>query len=199
MSIYAHRVMPAAALVRTIRSESRLSVRALAGAAGIAASTVHRIERGTVQPTLEMLDRIAEAAGMRLQVEPKVDYATSIVGLARTISELPGERRDAVRLAAELHHRFMGADRDGRLRMIRAEPPPIGDARWDAFVAGLAEWLAVRGDVPTPGWVHHDNRYLGHGWWVTPMASMRAWEYAGSPVSFQMRGVYIHRDSLTNV
>jgi len=31
------------------------------------------------------------------------------------------------------------------------------------------------------------------------MESMRAWEYAGSPMSFQSRGVYLHRESLTNV
>lgn len=30
------------------------------------------------------------------------------------------------------------------------------------------------------------------------MESMRAWEYAGSPMSFKTRGVYIHRDSLLN-
>lgn len=36
------------------------------------------------------------------------------------------------------------------------------------------------------------------GWWVTPKASMRAWEYAGTPVSLQRRGVYLHRDSLIN-
>ena len=31
------------------------------------------------------------------------------------------------------------------------------------------------------------------------MNSMRAWEYAGAPVSFKRRGVHLHRDSLTNV
>jgi hypothetical protein len=50
-----------------------------------------------------------------------------------------------------------------------------------------------------PEWAHAETRYLHRGWWVTRMKSMRAWEYAGTPVSFQIRGVYIHRDSLTNV
>jgi hypothetical protein len=31
------------------------------------------------------------------------------------------------------------------------------------------------------------------------MASLHAWQYAGSPASFQDRGVYIHRESLINV
>src|SRR5262249_26478569 len=64
-----------------------------------------------------------------------------------------------------------------RHRMITARPPETGDPRWDAFVAGLAEWLAVQAGMPAPGWVRDDNRYLRRGWWVTPMKSMRAWEY----------------------
>ena len=79
------------------------------------------------------------------------------------------------------------------------EPPPTGDARWDAFLGGLAEWLAVPADFPVPAWARNESRYLHHGWWITRMVSMRAWEYAGSPMSFQIRGIYIHRDSLTNV
>jgi hypothetical protein len=52
--------------------------------------------------------------------------------------------------------------------------------------------------MPAPAWVHDRDRYLRRGWWVSPMASMRAWEYAGSPASFQTRGVYLHRESLVN-
>ena len=83
--------------------------------------------------------------------------------------------------------------------MITAEPPSTGDTTWDVFLGGLAEWVAVRYGEPVPGWAHNDTRYLQRGWWVTEMESMHAWEYAGTPVSFQSRGVYIHRDSLTNV
>jgi hypothetical protein len=83
--------------------------------------------------------------------------------------------------------------------MITAKPPPTGDSRWDAFLAGLSEWLAVRAGLSAPAWVHDADRYLRRGWWVTPMKSMHAWEYAGSPMSFQVRGVYLHRDSLANV
>jgi hypothetical protein len=104
-----------------------------------------------------------------------------------------------VRKAAELAHRFRHADPDSQRRMIAAEPPMTGDAKWDAFLGALAEWLAVTAGEPTPGWARAEGRYLRCGWWVTPMKSMQAWEYAGSPASFQSHGVYIHRDSLANV
>lgn len=193
--------MIAAALVQTLRTDTGLSVRALAEAAGIASSTVHRIEKGTLQPTMDMLQRIAEAAGARLLVEPQVDYAASIVGLAQSIRQdiAAHEQSWPVRKAAELTERFGRADAETRRRMTAAEPPSTGDAHWDAFVAGLAEWLTVRVGIPTPPWTHKASRYLEAGWWVTPMKAMHAWEYAGSPASFKTRGVYLHRESLTNV
>jgi hypothetical protein len=109
-------------------------------------------------------------------------------------AESQSSRRDADEVAMRP---LMGWT--GRHRMIAARPPEPGDPRWDAFLAGLAEWLAVQAGMPAPGRVRNDNRYLRHGWWVTPMKSMRVWEYAGSPMSFQSRGVYLHRESLTNV
>ena len=150
---------------------------------------------------MDTLERIAEAAGTRLLVEPADDYAVSLVGLARSIrTDLAnGDWTSPVRKAAELVHRFDRSDEARRHRMITAEPLSTGDPRGDAFVGALAEWLAVRAGMPTPMWTHKDSRYLKHGWWVTPMASMRAWEYAGSPASFQAHGVYLHRDSLVNV
>lgn len=193
--------MREAELVANIRREAGLSLRALAEAAGLATSTVHRIEQGQLRPSVETLRSIAEAAGVRLMLVPEVDYAVGLVGLAQSLRAdlTSGDDRQAVRKAAELVHRFQAADVDQQRRMIVAEPPRIGDARWDAFVAALAEWLAVRSGLEVPAWVHNDNRYLRHGWWVTPMESMRAWEYAGSPVSFQSHGVYLHRESLANV
>ncbi len=83
--------------------------------------------------------------------------------------------------------------------MIAADPPATGDPQWDAFVGALAEWLAASVGQCAPEWTRDERRFLDHGWWVTPMNSMRAWEYAGAPVSFKRRGVHLHRDSLTNV
>ena len=193
--------MTTSELVRQVRADTGLSVRALARASGVAASTIHRVEQGELNPTIVTLERIAEAAGMRLRVDAQVDYAVGIVGLARSIRDgiAGADQTWPVRKAAELAHRFHSSDRDARRRMITAEPPKTGDPHWDAFLAALAEWLAVRAGDPVPSWARNEDRYLHSGWWVTTMKSMRAWEYAGSPASFQSHGVYIHRDSLTNV
>jgi transcriptional regulator with XRE-family HTH domain len=193
--------MDSAQLVRELRTEAGLSIRGLADAAGVASSTVHRIEQGRLHPTVDMLDRLAEAAGARLRVTSRADYAASLVGLARALRDdiAAGESSLPVRRAAELAHRFHNADADTRRRMIAARPPDTGDQRWDAFVAALGEWLALHTGTPVPGWVHEPDRYFGGGWWVTSMKSMRAWEYAGSPAPFKSHGVYLHRQSLLNV
>jgi transcriptional regulator with XRE-family HTH domain len=193
--------MDAATLVLKIRTDADLSLRQLAEAAGLATSTVHRIEQGRLDPTTDTLRQITEAAGVRIEFKPEVDHAVSVVGLARSIAPdlAAGDDTFPVRKAAELVHRFETADEATRKRMIRGEPPLVGDARWDAFLGALGEWLAVRHQMPSPPWALTSRRYLRQGWWVTPMTSMHAWEYAGSPASFQTHGVYLHRTSLTNV
>jgi transcriptional regulator with XRE-family HTH domain len=193
--------MESGVLVARIRREAEMSLRALADAAGLATSTVHRIERGELRPTVETLRRIAQAAGVRVPLEPQTDYSASLVGLARSIRAVlaDGDEHQVVRMAAELVHRFRSALAEERARMITGRPASTGSRQWDAFVAALSEWLAVGARMPTPSWAQADERFLPRGWWVTSMPSMRAWEFAGTPVSFQRRGVYLHRDSLENV
>jgi transcriptional regulator with XRE-family HTH domain len=47
--------------LREWRERRRLSVRELASLAGVQFSTVHRIEKGTLSPTLAMLETLADA------------------------------------------------------------------------------------------------------------------------------------------
>lgn len=153
-----------------------------------------------MEPTVEMLAKIVEAAGFRLDVEPVVDSAVSVAGLAQRIRDDlasdPDDITTPVRRAGELVARFGRADGGARRRVLAARPVPTGSARWDALLAGLAEWLAVSVDMDPPGWVFDRGRYLERAWWVAPMPSMRAWEYAGTPMALKLRGVYLHRDSL---
>lgn len=194
--------MDPARIVAEERARARLSIRALAHAAQVSPSTVHRIEQGKLVPTVDMLDRLVGATGSRLEVAVRPDSQT-IAGLARIIaSDLdrdPEDRTVPVRRAAEFAARFHRRDPEARELAIQSEPPPTGSVHWDAFLAALVEWLAVRHGTAVPAWVHDASRYLERGWWVTTMPSLHTWEFAGSPASFQSHGVYLHRDSLVNV
>lgn len=187
--------------VRRIRERSGLSLRETARAAGLATSTIHRIEKGELRPTVETLECVAEATGARLTLEAPIDYAAGIVGLAQVVRDGATDDRahDVVRMAAELTTRFLRRDPEARPRMIAAEPPTTGDEHWDAFLGGLAAWLASQASIEPPGWTAKPSRFLDHGWWISDPESLKAWVYAGTPVSFQMRGVFVHRESLVNV
>ncbi len=61
-------MVDAALLVRSAREQAQMSARDLATASGVSASTVTRIERGEVNPTVVMLERLLEASGNRLDI-----------------------------------------------------------------------------------------------------------------------------------
>jgi predicted nucleotidyltransferase/DNA-binding XRE family transcriptional regulator len=66
-------MIDAATLVRSARERAELSARDLAARSGVSTSTVTRIERGELNPTVAMLERLVEASGNELvvMVEPR--------------------------------------------------------------------------------------------------------------------------------
>ena len=68
----------AGVLVRAARERAHMSARDLAAASGVSPSTVTRIERGELNPTVAMLDRLLEGAGdeLHLVVTPRSNQPT---------------------------------------------------------------------------------------------------------------------------
>ncbi len=66
--MYHNTIMESAEVVRALR-ERGLTQGELARRAGIARETLSRWESGAQHPSLESLDRIAAAAGVRLEVQ----------------------------------------------------------------------------------------------------------------------------------
>lgn len=67
---------PAYALCRVARDRAGLTQRELAARAGISPSTVARIERGRMEPTLDLLLRLVEACGFDLRMRlTTIDHA----------------------------------------------------------------------------------------------------------------------------
>lgn len=56
------------ALCREVRARTGLSQRALAERAGVTPATIARVEKGRMEPTLALLERIARAAGIDLTI-----------------------------------------------------------------------------------------------------------------------------------
>lgn len=186
--------------LRSVRRDAGLSVRSLAAAAGVAPSTVHRIEQGQISPTIDTLRALGEAAGGRLIVRWEPLPSASLAALGRAVTGVdPATPHLGVRLAAELSERFAGIERSSRARMVGVRPAPTGFAEWDSFLAGLAEWLSVGAGLGCPSWAFEPTRRLHSAWWIGGNGPMDAWTFAGTPTALKVRGVFVHRDSLRNI
>ncbi|MCU1494517.1 MAG: hypothetical protein JWO62_2281 [Acidimicrobiaceae bacterium] len=78
-------MVAATTLVKTARTLAGLSRSQLAALAGVPASTVTRIEAGSVDPTTGMLDRILMAAGYQLDSSLMVLSDPAAVAAARSV------------------------------------------------------------------------------------------------------------------
>ena len=78
-----------------------------------------------------------------------------------------------------------------RRSLIEAEPARTGDVRWDALLAGIAEWLAARDSVPAPTWVGRPERTLPEPWSPNGLASLRRLAADNAPPEFRRHGVLI--------
>jgi transcriptional regulator with XRE-family HTH domain len=90
-------------MVREARRRSGLSQRQLARAAGVPQPTVARIERGTVSPRVDTLDRLLHACEHELIIEPSLGIGIDRSLITDRLRMTPAERiRLAVREADAL-------------------------------------------------------------------------------------------------
>ncbi len=122
--------------------------------------------------------------------------AASLAELALTIEEdLNRDReRDALRLLFGFADDFRGSSRPGRVALLGDEPPPTGDARFDAALAGVAEFFADEGAIPAPQWVDGPGRFVEPWWFVASRPAFHAYTLANTPAVFARHGVFMARE-----
>jgi transcriptional regulator with XRE-family HTH domain len=110
--------------------DSRFTRRELARRAGVSASTITRIEKGEIDPTLGMATRILAAAGLQLpsRTEPLCDVRA--LHAARTILESSTSNSPAEEVMIETLMRWASPDGTPRPRSLAREagasaPPPL--------------------------------------------------------------------------
>jgi hypothetical protein len=92
---------------------------------------------------------------------------------------------------------FERASAEERNELVSTPPTLVGDRRFDALMAALAEYLCSRSGILAPTWVEEECRFLEHRWFVSGIRSLHADAIANSPVSFSRRGVFITDGALT--
>jgi transcriptional regulator with XRE-family HTH domain len=144
-------------LVSGARASSGVPVRALASSAGVAGSTITRVQSGAVDPTVETLRRILDAAGFELRISAVRKGTMSRPSLA-SLTDAWTKRNDRLRpdwirwraLIDELalHPQLVP-------EAIYPAPWPSGEPVVDALLAAVAEKLADDAGLPRPAWAEH--------------------------------------------
>jgi hypothetical protein len=95
---------------------------------------------------------------------------------------------------AEFLDTFYAAPSDeARAATLRDEPPPTGQARQDALMAAVAEYLAKQHGLPSvPHWVADPARCLAEPWFTTDAGSdaMREYLSVRSPAEFIHHNIF---------
>jgi hypothetical protein len=73
--------------------------------------------------------------------------------------------------------------------LLQDEPPPVGDERWDALLAALAEHLDAQHDLAPPPWA--ESRVLRRAWFPAELQVQRAEALVWAPAAFRKHGVYL--------
>ena len=102
--------------------------------------------------------------------------------------------RGAIRLLFGFADDFRGSPRPGRIALIADEPPPTGDARFDAALAALAEFFAAEGGIPAPMWVDGPTRFVTPWWFVASRPAFHAYTLANTPALIARHGVFMARE-----
>ncbi len=86
-----------------------------------------------------------------------------------------------------------------RLAMLAEAPPPTGDARDDALLGAIAEYLAKQHRLPAvPSWVGDPERILPEPWFTTESDSPAMKEYLAvmSPAEFRHHNIFTEAQPL---
>ncbi|HWX88368.1 MAG TPA: helix-turn-helix transcriptional regulator [Solirubrobacteraceae bacterium] len=191
--------MEIASLIKCARKAAGITQLQMAQRAGTAQPAVAAYESGVRTPTLATLERLLDACEHDLDIDasPRIRRgAASLEQLAPVIAEdLAHDReRDALRLLFGFADDFRGSSRPGKISLLHKEPPTTGDARFDAALAGTAEFFARESTIPAPAWVDEPNRFVEPWWFATDRPAFEAYTLAHTPAVFARHGVFIARE-----
>ena len=91
---------------------------------------------------------------------------------------------------------YVAKDAADRTRMLSEEPPLGDDARVNAYLAAVAEHLALRHRLPVPEWTAGARRFLRRPFFPGGLESLKATLLKESPAAFRRRLIFVDADPL---
>jgi transcriptional regulator with XRE-family HTH domain len=189
--------------LREARLRRGLSQAEVAARVGTTQSAIARLESGTADPRLSTLIRYAEAVGTELDAHAaaSLDRTAAAVRASLAVSGTGEALRQVIQFLDDV----AALDDDAVRQSIRAEPNTVGDPRWDALLAGIAEYVSRRAGIPVPGWASAPGRFLPRFWFVVedilgrPAPGLAVAAFISAPPELAGRGVFLDRTSLVSV
>ena len=177
-------------LVRRARIDRGLSVRELASRAGVAASTVSRIEAGQVDPGVATLFEIFRAAGICVRWEVRREASCHLSDLSDAWRRSgAGDRPDWTRLRAFID--YLTRHPDEVADAVDGPPEVSGSLLMDALLAGIAEKLADDVGIGRPAWTARAGRLSEPTFLVPVTPRMRERIRQETPRQLAERGVMV--------
>jgi transcriptional regulator with XRE-family HTH domain len=186
-------------LIRSARQAAGITQLEVAERAGTTQSAVAAYESGARTPSLATLVRLLGACEHDVEVvtHPRTRRGAASLGeLSQAIQQdvEDGREQDALRLLFGFADDFRGSSRPGAIELIADEPAATGDPRFDAALAGVAEFFAAERGIPAPDWVDQPNRFVEPLWFVASRPAFDAYTLANTPATFARHGVLIARE-----
>ena len=181
-------------LVTNAKESARIPIRQLAADAGVAGSTITRIQAGTVDPSFDTLTRILQATGYEIEIVATRQGGRKLPRLADLIDAW-SYRDSTVRLAWTRWRTLL--DRlalhpENLPEAIYTPPPPSGNNVVDNLLAATAEKLADDALLPRPSWAKNVTKLDAQ--YRPPTA--RSLPATDVPTQFACRGLIIDTASL---
>lgn len=103
--------------------------------------------------------------------------------------------RDAC-LREFLDEYYLTQDREQRGVMLTDEPELTDDDRVNAYLAAVAEHLAIQNRSPVPAWTQQVQRFLRRPYFPIGLESLKASLIMESPAAFRRRMIFVSADPL---
>jgi transcriptional regulator with XRE-family HTH domain len=183
------------------RVRAGLSLSDAARRSGIQRSNIAAIENGRRDPTASTIEKIANAARVRLipvTSDGRTTVAEASTALADAVRQSNAGR--AYRVLAQVANDLTAPDPADRF-VLAVEPPARVSPEWDAALAGVTEWRLRQAQLPLPGWVV-DERGNRDWDWTPPVSAATSSipvDIDNVPAPLRKRGVLIEADELASV
>ncbi len=191
--------MSASSLLRTARHARGVSQRALAQAAQVSQPGIAAVESGAHDTTLDRLERLLVPLGQRLSLLPTRARPVWQMAVDLRAALEVGDQKLAWRQIIQCSDDLSRECPATRVALTVTQPLPVGDARYDALLAAVADHHLARDSLPRPSWLDLPDYRLAEPWDVEGVPSLRARARRRTPPAIARHGVFLAASELTSV